>query len=108
MSSGTDEPSKPTPPRRHVAVAAIDAIAGDNARPGYTPRPKSRYTFGGKAQDRQDDRPQIVCPNCRIEIRLTDSVAAPLIADARRQFEQQLAAREADFGRREAGLKKTQ
>jgi hypothetical protein len=52
--------------------------------------------------------PQIVCPNCRTEIKLTESLAAPLLADARRQFEQQLAAREADFGRREAGLKKTQ
>jgi hypothetical protein len=52
--------------------------------------------------------PQIVCPNCRTEIRLTESLAAPLIAETRRQFEAQLAAREADFGRREAGLKKTQ
>jgi hypothetical protein len=52
--------------------------------------------------------PQIVCPNCRTEIRLTESLAAPLIAKTRRQFEAQLAAREADFGLREAGLKKAQ
>jgi hypothetical protein len=52
--------------------------------------------------------PQIVCPNCHTEIRLTESLAAPLIAETRRQFEAQLAAREADFGLREAGLKKTQ
>jgi hypothetical protein len=52
--------------------------------------------------------PQIVCPNCRTEIRLTESLAAPLIAETRKQFEAQLAAREADFGRREAGLKKSQ
>jgi hypothetical protein len=52
--------------------------------------------------------PQIVCPNCHTEIKLTESLAAPLVAETRRQFEQQLAAKEADFGRREAALKKTQ
>jgi hypothetical protein len=52
--------------------------------------------------------PQIVCPNCRTEIKLTESLAAPLIAETRRRFEQQLAAKEADFGKREAQLKKTQ
>jgi hypothetical protein len=52
--------------------------------------------------------PQIVCPNCRTEIRLTESLAAPLIAETRRKFDQQLAAREADFSRRESVLKKAQ
>lgn len=52
--------------------------------------------------------PQIVCPNCHTEIKLAESLAAPLVAETRRQFEQQLAAREADFGKREAALKKTQ
>jgi len=52
--------------------------------------------------------PQIVCPNCRTEIKLTESLAAPLIAETRRQFEQQLATKEADFSKREAALKKTQ
>ncbi|WFU45736.1 DUF2130 domain-containing protein (plasmid) [Bradyrhizobium sp. CB82] len=49
--------------------------------------------------------PQIVCPNCRTEIKLTESLAAPLIAETRRKFDQQLAAKEADFGQREALLK---
>jgi hypothetical protein len=52
--------------------------------------------------------PQIVCPNCRTEIRLTEQLAAPLIAETRRKFDQQLAAKEADFGRRESVLKKAQ
>jgi hypothetical protein len=52
--------------------------------------------------------PQIVCPNCRSEIKLTESLAAPLIAETRRGFEQQLRAREVDFGRREALLKHAQ
>jgi len=52
--------------------------------------------------------PQIVCPSCRTEIRLTEQLAAPLIAETRRKFDQQLAAREADFGRRELVLKQAQ
>jgi hypothetical protein len=52
--------------------------------------------------------PQIVCPNCRTEIRLTEQLAAPLIAETRRKFDQQLAAREAEFGRREIKLKQAQ
>jgi hypothetical protein len=52
--------------------------------------------------------PQIVCPNCRTEIKLTESLAAPLLAEARQQFEQQLSVKEADFGRREALLKQMQ
>lgn len=52
--------------------------------------------------------PQIVCPNCRTEIKLTEQLAAPLIAETRRQFDQQLAQKEADFARREALLKTTE
>jgi hypothetical protein len=52
--------------------------------------------------------PQILCPNCSTEIKLTESIAAPMIAATRKQFEAQLAAKEADFGRREARLKQTQ
>src|ERR1700755_699625 len=52
--------------------------------------------------------PQIVCPNCRTEIKLTESLAAPLIAETRKRLEQQLAQKEADFAKREAGLQKTQ
>jgi hypothetical protein len=52
--------------------------------------------------------PQINCSNCGTEIKLTESLAAPLIAAARKQFEAQLGAKEADFGRREARLQQTQ
>ncbi|WP_334407767.1 DUF2130 domain-containing protein [Bradyrhizobium sp. AZCC 2289] len=52
--------------------------------------------------------PQIVCPKCSTEIKLTESLAAPMIAATRKQFEAQLAAKEADFNRREAHLKQTQ
>ena len=52
--------------------------------------------------------PQIICTNCGTEIKLTESLAAPIVAASRKQFEAQLAAKEADFGRREARLKQTQ
>ena len=31
--------------------------------------------------------PTITCPNCKTEIKLTESLAAPLIAETRRKFE---------------------
>jgi hypothetical protein len=50
------------------------------------------------------NEPQIVCPNCGTQIKLTESLAAPLLAEARKRFEQQLAQKEADFTKREADL----
>jgi len=37
------------------------------------------------------NEPTITCPNCHTEIKLNESLAAPLIAATRKQFEQQLA-----------------
>jgi hypothetical protein len=52
--------------------------------------------------------PQIICTNCGTEIKLTESLAAPIVAASRKEFQAQLTAKEADFGRREAHLKQTQ
>jgi hypothetical protein len=52
--------------------------------------------------------PQIICTNCGTEIKLTESLAAPIVAASRKQFEAQLAAKEADFARRETHLRQTQ
>lgn len=49
--------------------------------------------------------PTIVCPNCATEIRLTESLAAPLIAATRRQYEQQAAQKEVEIARREQGIR---
>ena len=49
--------------------------------------------------------PQIVCPNCSTSIKLTESLAAPLVAETKRRFERQLADREEQFGQREAKLR---
>lgn len=46
--------------------------------------------------------PTIVCPSCHTEIKLTESLAAPLIEATRHQFEQRLAQKDADIAAREA------
>jgi hypothetical protein len=85
-------------PRRPAMSPADTAALGTPANPA---------TFDAHRTDTVTE-PQIVCPNCHTEIKLTESLAAPLIAETRRQFEQQLAAKEADFSKREAAIKKTQ
>jgi hypothetical protein len=53
------------------------------------------------------NEPQIVCPQCRAEIKLTESLAAPLVAETRERYERQIAAKEADFAERESALRRT-
>lgn len=98
QTNGQAKPALPRPPQlRGITraqglngVASAGTIAGNHQR-----------------TDTVTD-PQIVCPNCHTDIKLTESLAAPLIAETRRRFDQQLAAKEADFGRREAVLKQAQ
>ncbi len=49
--------------------------------------------------------PTITCPHCKTEIRLTESLAAPLIAATRKQFEQQLLRKDDEIARREQGIR---
>jgi hypothetical protein len=49
--------------------------------------------------------PTIVCPQCHAEIRLTESLAAPLIAATRQQFEQRLSDKDEEIARREQGVR---
>ncbi len=49
--------------------------------------------------------PTIVCPNCHTEIKLTESLAAPLIEATRKQFEQQLAQKDSDIAQREQNMR---
>lgn len=51
------------------------------------------------------NEPVIHCPNCRSEIKLTESLAAPLIDETRRKFERALAAKDAETAKREAAIK---
>jgi hypothetical protein len=49
--------------------------------------------------------PAITCPQCKVEIKLTESLAAPLIQATRREFETRLAQKDADVARKEAILR---
>lgn len=47
----------------------------------------------------------ITCPKCKAEIPLTESLAAPLIAATREQFERQLSLKDEEVAEREKGLR---
>ena len=49
--------------------------------------------------------PIISCPKCKAEIKLTESLAAPLIESTRREFEKQLEQKDADIAKRETSLR---
>jgi hypothetical protein len=49
--------------------------------------------------------PTITCPSCKTEIKLTESLAAPLLEATKRDFEQRLAQKEADAVKRETALR---
>ena len=52
--------------------------------------------------------PTLTCPTCRTEIKLTESLAAPLIADTRKRYEDQLARKETEVAPREAAIRQQQ
>lgn len=47
----------------------------------------------------------ITCPHCNTEIKLTESIAAPLVEATRKQFEQQMAQKDRDINTREQSLR---
>ena len=50
----------------------------------------------------------ITCPNCKSEIKLTKSLAAPLIQAIRAQYEEKIAHKETDIAKREADIQEQQ
>lgn len=52
--------------------------------------------------------PTIICPNCSTEIKLTESLAAPLIETVRKEYEARIAQKEADVAKRESDLRAQQ
>lgn len=52
--------------------------------------------------------PTITCPSCSTEIKLTESLAAPLIADTRRKYEHALTQKDAEVAKREAEIRNQQ
>jgi len=57
--------------------------------------------WGGQSMD----EPLIVCPNCATKIKLTESLAAPLIQAMRQEYESKLTQKEQEVLRREAAIK---
>ncbi len=49
--------------------------------------------------------PTITCPHCKTDIRLTESLAAPLIETTRQQFAKQLSEKDAVIAQRELGIR---
>ncbi len=49
--------------------------------------------------------PTITCPSCKAEVKLNESLAAPLIAATRKQFEEQLAQKDTDIAKREQAMR---
>jgi hypothetical protein len=54
------------------------------------------------------NEPTIICPTCKTEIKLTESLAAPLIEATRQRYEQKIAQKEADVSNREAAIREQQ
>src|SRR5262245_53967736 len=52
-----------------------------------------------------NSEPTITCSNCKTAIKLTESLAAPLIEATRRDFEKRLAEKDAEVSKKEASLK---
>ena len=50
------------------------------------------------------NEPIIECPSCHTEIKLTDSLAAPLVAETRKQFTAQMAAKDLEIAAAQAKL----
>lgn len=54
------------------------------------------------------NEPVITCPNCKSEVKLTESLAAPLLESIRQQYEEKLSQKDVDIARREASLRAEQ
>ena len=52
--------------------------------------------------------PIITCPNCKAEIKLTESLAAPLIESTRKQYEQRIAEKDTEVAKRETAIRDQQ
>jgi hypothetical protein len=108
MTHDPNEKRKPTAPYRASPLPRPARLPGITPRPGPNDAGNPDTIPSNHQRTNNVTDPQILCPNCSTEIKLTESLAAPMIAATRKQLEAQLAAKEADFGRREAQLRQTQ
>ena len=54
------------------------------------------------------DEPTLICPTCKNEIKLTESLAAPLIESTRKEYEGRLAQKDIDLATREKAVRDQQ
>lgn len=52
--------------------------------------------------------PTIICPNCSKEIKLTESLAAPLIQAVEKEYQAKIAEKETDVAKREEQIRDQQ
>src|ERR1035437_7566906 len=52
--------------------------------------------------------PTIICPKCKNEIKLNESLAAPLIEATRREYEKRLSQKDLDLAGREKAIREQQ
>jgi hypothetical protein len=52
--------------------------------------------------------PTLTCPKCNTKLKLTESLAAPLIAATRQEYEQKIARKDADIAKRETAVVEAQ
>lgn len=52
--------------------------------------------------------PTITCPKCKTKIKITESLAAPLLESTRRDYEKRLAKKDADIAKREETLREAE
>jgi hypothetical protein len=50
------------------------------------------------------NEPTIICANCKSEIKLTESLTAPLVEATRLQFQRKIAQKDAEIAKREAAI----
>src|SRR5947209_13646735 len=80
------------------------------ARPKTSPPSRHIRSPATKRQRVSSDMtdPTITCPNCKTEIKLTESLAAPLIESIRTQYEERIAEKETSLAMREAAVREQQ
>jgi hypothetical protein len=49
--------------------------------------------------------PIIICPSCKAEVKLTESLAAPILESTRREYDKRIAQKDADILKRETSLR---
>ena len=54
------------------------------------------------------NEPTIICPNCKHELKLTESILAPLMEETRAQYEKRLSLKDEEIARREAAISERQ